>query len=140
MVLGLAHFMPIRYSVSILHKASEIAEKIESLQAQLDNLLNDRTDVSAITKAAVTSKVPVKRNARRAPEKTRQPRGTFAAEVREVLKDSTEPLRTAQIFEKLVKKGAVQNTANAKKVLGIRLYKLGGVKTLGGGLFGLAAA
>jgi hypothetical protein len=132
--------MPIRYSVSILRKAAEIAEKIESLQAQLDNLLNDRTDVSAITKAAVTSKVSVKGNARRASEKTRQPRGTFAAEVREVLKDSTEPLRTAQIFEKLVKNGVVQNTANAKKVLGIRLYKLAGVKTLGGGLFGLAAA
>jgi hypothetical protein len=131
--------MPI-HSASTLRKAAEITEQIESLQAQLDSLLNDGDKVPTITKAPAVPRFAAKRNSRRAPKKVRQPRGTFAAAVREVLKNSTEPLRTAQIFEQLVRKGSVQNTANAKKVLGIRLYKLAGVKSLGGGLFGLATA
>ena len=131
--------MPI-YSASTLRKAAEITEKIESLQGQLDDLLNDDNNVPTNTKATATPQVPAERNSRRAPKKAKQPRGAFASAVREVLKNSTEPLRTAQIFEQLVKKGTVQNTPNAKKVLGIRLYKLVGVKSLGGGRFGLAAA
>jgi hypothetical protein len=138
-MLKFVTFMPI-YSASTLRKAADITEKIESLQARLDDLLNDGNNVPTFTKATATRQVAAKRNSPRAPKKVRQPRGAFTFAVREVLKNSTEPLRTAQIFEQLVKKGTVQNTPNAKKVLGIRLYKLVGVKSLGGGLFGLAAA
>ena len=50
-------------------------------------------------------------------------------------KKSEEPLKTAQIYDALVAQGYTFTFKDAKKVLGIRLYKMLGVHPLGGGLF-----
>ena len=52
-----------------------------------------------------------------------------------ILKRSTNPLKTADIYDELVAQGYNFAFKEAKKVLGIRLYKMLGVQPLGGGLF-----
>jgi len=52
-----------------------------------------------------------------------------------VLKKSTKPLKTADIYDELVARGYKFTFKEAKKVLGIRLYKMLGVQPFGGGLF-----
>ena len=75
-----------------------------------------------------------------APKSTEEGRGTLRPAVVAILKGSKTPLRTAQIYDALVQQG-YQFTLfkdakkDAKKVLGIRLYKMLGVQPLGGGLF-----
>ena len=53
----------------------------------------------------------------------------------EILKRSKNPLKTADIYEELVAQGYKFTFKEAKKVLGIRFYKMLGVQPLGGGLF-----
>jgi hypothetical protein len=52
-----------------------------------------------------------------------------------VLKESDKPLKTADIYDALVARGYKFTFKEAKKVLGIRLYKMLGVQPLGEGLF-----
>jgi hypothetical protein len=52
-----------------------------------------------------------------------------------VLQKSGKPLKTAQIYEALLAQGYGFTFAEPKKILGIRLYKMAGVRRLGGGLF-----
>jgi hypothetical protein len=52
-----------------------------------------------------------------------------------ILKNSKKPLKTADIYNALVGQGYTFTFKEAKKVLGIRLYKMLGVKPLGEGLF-----
>jgi hypothetical protein len=52
-----------------------------------------------------------------------------------ILETSKKPLRTAEIYDALVQQGYQFTFKDAKKVLGIRLYKMLGVQPLGGGLF-----
>jgi len=52
-----------------------------------------------------------------------------------VLRKSTKPLKTADIYDELVAQGYKFTFKEARKVLGIRLYKMLGVQPLGGGLF-----
>jgi hypothetical protein len=52
-----------------------------------------------------------------------------------ILKRSTKPIKTADIYDELVAQGYKFTFKEPKKVLGIRLYKMLGVQPLGGGLF-----
>ena len=52
-----------------------------------------------------------------------------------ILKNSKKPLKTADIYNALVAQGYTFTFKEAKKVLGIRLYKMLGVESLGEGLF-----
>jgi hypothetical protein len=52
-----------------------------------------------------------------------------------ILKESKKPLKTADIYDALVARGYKFTFKEAKKVLGIRLYKMLGVQPLGEGLF-----
>jgi len=142
-------------------QAAELQERIEGLQAQLDSLLSG-TDGSPSTSNVLTkakqrpkpklSSKPTTLHAiakgRAKPPETpkaqkakRQPRGTLSSAVAAVLKDAGKPLNTAQIFEKLTARNFVfsQDDPGAnKKILGIRLYRLAGIKSLGKGLFTVA--
>ena len=62
-------------------------------------------------------------------------RGTLRPAVVAILKKSKNPLKTADIYDALVEQGYKFTFKEAKKVLGIRLYKMLGVQPLGGGLF-----
>ena len=53
----------------------------------------------------------------------------------EILKKIKKPLKTADIYDALVAKGYQFTFREPRKVLGIRLYKMLGVKALGEGFF-----
>jgi hypothetical protein len=124
-----------------LRKASAIAEQIEHLEEELSNLLNDGGDQNPAIKPVEPirkSRIAVARKGLRpVSTTTSQPRNLLSSTVVDILKRSRKPLNTARIYEKLVEKNFHLNSPDQKKYLGIRLYKLAGVKSLGKGLFGL---
>jgi hypothetical protein len=120
-------------------QAAQIAEEIESLEKQLDNLLrggetpvDNQTTPKAPAKRRVAAPKKAPSAAIQAPE---QGRGTLRPAVVAVLKKSKTPLKTADIYDNLVAQGYQFTFNEPKKVLGIRLYKMLGVQALGGGLF-----
>ena len=120
-------------------QAAQIAEEIESLEKQLDNLLrggetpvDNQTTPKAAPKRRVSAPKKAPSAAIQAPE---QGRGTLRPAVVAVLKKSKTPLKTADIYDNLVAQGYQFTFNEPKKVLGIRLYKMLGVQALGGGLF-----
>ena len=70
-----------------------------------------------------------------APKAAENGRGTLRPAVVAILKNSKTPLKTADIYDALVAQGYTFTSKEAKKVLGIRLYKMIGVEPLGEGLF-----
>jgi hypothetical protein len=119
-----------------LRKAAEVTAKIEALQDELDSILGQGRDITMDTK---TGTVPPRARKRKiGARKPRRARGALREAVAEVLKKSTKPLKAAQIYEQLVQKKSYPDNPKSKKILGIRLYKLAGVKSLGKGLFAAA--
>jgi hypothetical protein len=76
-----------------------------------------------------------KKAASPAPKAAEEGRGTLWPAVVAILKNSKKPLKTADICDTLVAQGYKFTFKEAKKVLGIRLYKMLDVQSLGGGLF-----
>jgi hypothetical protein len=120
-------------------QAAKIAEQIESLEKQLSALLERGDSVpekqrppTAPPKRRVAAP---KKSGSAAPKATGDGRGTLRPAVVAILKKSEEHLKTAQIYDALVAQGYTFTFKDAKKVLGIRLYKMLGVQPLGGGLF-----
>jgi hypothetical protein len=129
----------VHYSSKNLAQAAQIAEKIESLEKQLSLLLqggNSIAEKQSAPKAAPKRRVSVPKKAESAaPKATEEGRGTLRPAVVAILKKSKNPLKTADIYDALVAQGYKFTFKEAKKVLGIRLYKMLGVQPLGGGLF-----
>jgi hypothetical protein len=126
-------------SSKTLAQAAQIAEKIESLEMQLSILLQGGV---AIEQKQSTPKAVTKRRSASpknagsaAPNGSGEGRGTLRPAVVAVLKESDKPLKTADIYDALVARGYNFTFKEAKKVLGIRLYKMFGVQSLGEGLF-----
>jgi hypothetical protein len=120
-------------------QAAQIAEKIETLESQLSVLLEGG---NSIAEKQSTPKTPPKRRisspkkaAPAAPKAAEEGRGTLRPAVVAILKNSKKPLKTADIYDALVAQGYTFTFKEAKKVLGIRLYKMLGVEPLGEGLF-----
>ena len=129
--------MPI--SSKTFAQAAQIAERIESLENQLTVLLQGG---DSIEKKKINPKVAAKRRISlpkkvesAAPYGSGDGRGTLRPAVVAVLKESEKPLKTADIYDALVARGYKFTFKEAKKVLGIRLYKMLGVQSLGEGLF-----
>jgi len=119
------------FSSNTFAKAAQIAEQIESLEKQLNLLLQGgraRADKLSTPKPA-----PKRRYT--APKTAEEGRGTLRPAVVAILKNSKKPVKTADIYDALVAQGYKFTFKEAKKVLGIRLYKMLGVQPLGGGLF-----
>jgi hypothetical protein len=129
----------VHYSSKNLAQAAEIAEKIESLEKQLSLLLqggNSIAEKPSTPKAVPKRRVSVPKKVEpAAPKATEEGRGTLRPAVVAILKKSKNPLKTADIYDALVSQGYKFTFKEAKKVLGIRLYKMLGVQPLGGGLF-----
>ncbi len=129
----------VHYSSKNLAQAAEIAEKIESLEKQLSLLLqggNSIAEKQSTPRSAAKRRVSVpKKVESAAPKATEEGRGTLRPAVVAILKKSKNPLKTADIYDALVAQGYKFTFKEAKKVLGIRLYKMLGVQPLGGGLF-----
>ena len=105
---------PVHLSSKTFAQAAQIAEKIESLEKQLSVILQGG---NSIAEKQGTPKVPLR------------------PAVVAILKKSKKPLKTAEIYDTLVAQGYNFTFKEPKKVLGIRLYKMLGVHSLGGGLF-----
>ena len=127
------------YSSNTFAKAAQIAEQIESLEKQLSVILQGG---DSLAKKQGTPKVAPKRRIAlpkkadsAAPKAAEDGRGTLRPAVVAILKKSKNPLKTADIYDALVAQGYKFTFKEAKKVLGIRLYKMLGVQPLGGGLF-----
>jgi hypothetical protein len=139
----------VHYSSKTFVQAAEIAEQIESLEKQLSALLQGGNSVAGNSVAgnsvAVKPSAPKAAPKRRvsapskaetaAPKAGEEGRGTLRPAVVAILKKSKNPLKTADIYDALVEQGYTFTFKEAKKVLGIRLYKMLGVQPLGGGLF-----
>ena len=127
------------YSSNTFAKAAQIAEQIESLENQLSVLLQGGDSIAekqSTPKAAPKRRIALPKKAdSAAPKAAEDGRGTLRPAVVAVLKKSTKPLKTADIYDELVAQGYKFTFKEAKKVLGIRLYKMLGVQPLGGGLF-----
>jgi hypothetical protein len=119
--------------------AAKIAEQIESLQKQINDLLQGKETTfrpENSPKAPPTRRVSLRRNVvTSAPVANKEKRGTLRPAVIQILKRSKEPLRTADIYNALVAQGYPFVVKEPKKILGIRLYKMLGVQALGDGLF-----
>ena len=115
-------------------RAAAIAEEIESLEKQVNDLLQGKE----ITLQPESSpKAPPTRSvqALKKPVASNEERGALTPAVVRILKRSKKPLRAADIYNALVAQGYPLTGKEPKKVLGIRLYKMSGVRVLGGGLF-----
>jgi hypothetical protein len=136
---------PVPLSSKTFAQAAQIAEQIESLETQLSVLLQGgdpieqkrSTPKAAITpKAATKRRIALQKNATSAaPNGSGDGRGTLRPAVVAILKESGKPLKTADIYDELAARGYKFTFKDAKKVLGIRLYKMLGVQSLGEGLF-----
>jgi hypothetical protein len=129
----------VHFSAKTFAQAAEIAEQIESLENQLSVLLqggDSTAEKQSTPKAAPKRRVSVPKKADSAtPKAAEEGRGTLRPAVVAILKRSKKPLKTAEIYDALVAQGYTFTFKEAKKVLGIRLYKMLGVQPLGGGLF-----
>jgi hypothetical protein len=131
---GRHHFSSITFA-----KAGQIAQRIESLEKEL-NLLLQRGDSIAekqsIARAALKRRISAPRKAGPAPPKgTEEGNGSLRPAVMAILKKSKKPLRTADIYDALVAQGYQFTFREPKKVLRNRLYRMFGVHAFGGGLF-----
>jgi hypothetical protein len=129
----------VHFSSKIFIQAAQIAEQIESLENQLsvllhggDSIAEKQTTPKAAPKRRISSP---KKAASAAPKAAEEGRGTLRPAVVAILKNSKKPVKTADIYDALVAQGYQFTFKEAKKVLGIRLYKMLGVQPLGGGLF-----
>jgi hypothetical protein len=136
---------PVPLSSKTFAQAAKIAEQIESLETQLSVLLQGGDPIEqkqSTAKAAIAPKAATKRRTA-LPKKVESAahngsgdgRGTLRPAVVAILKESDKPLKTADIYDALVSRKYKFTFKEAKKVLGIRLYKMLGVQPLGEGLF-----
>ena len=116
--------------------AAAIAEEIESLERQVNDLLQGKEVTIQPESSPKTPQTrSVKKIATSAPVGGNEGKGTLTPAVLRILKRSKKPLRAANIYDALVAQGYPFRGKEPKKVLGIRLYKMSGVQVLGGGLF-----
>jgi hypothetical protein len=129
----------VHFSSKTFTQAAQIAEQIESLENQLSVLLQGGDSIAekqSTPKAAPKRRIALPKKAdSTAPKAAEEGRGTLRPAVFAILKKSEKPLKTADIYDELVAQGYKFTIKEAKKVLGIRLYKMLGVQPLGGGLF-----
>jgi hypothetical protein len=133
------------FSSKTFAQAAKIAEQIESLETKLSVLLQRAEPIEqkqSNPKTAITQKASTKRRIAlpkklesATPNGSGDGRGTLRPAVVAILKESDKPLKTADIYDALVARGYKFTFKEAKKVLGIRLYEMLGVRPLGEGLF-----
>ena len=129
----------VHFSSKTFAQAAQIAEKIETLESQLSVLLQGGSSIAekqSTPKAAPKRRISSpKKDASATPKAAEEGRGTLRPAVVAILKNSKKPVKTADIYDALVAQGYTFTFKEAKKVLGIRLYKMLGVEPLGEGLF-----
>ena len=138
-----------KLSSSTLRKAAEIQERIESLEVELQRLLQT-TEESVVTPPAVAHRtVSVSRKRGRRParavagpsargRRSTSPTGPLAPAVVSVLKAKGSPMAVSDILAGLMSNGYKFSSPEPKKNLFARIYRLKGVKQVGPGRFAAA--
>lgn len=118
-----------------LRAAANIAERIEQLEARLEQLLIGSDQPKAPkkrltegSKKRITKSSFLKRPAT-------GHRGALSEAVREVLAASPKPMGVRSIYEALYRQDFAFSFPDPVKNLGVRLYRISGVKPIGKGLF-----
>jgi hypothetical protein len=128
----------VHISANNLKAATRIAEEIESLQEQLDELLQNGPGRPPQRIANSRQKTPRPESlVPRPPKKDEKGRGTLKPAVHQVLARSKTPLNAGAIFDALVASKYKFSFSEPRRILRIRLYKMAGIQPLGGGLFKL---
>jgi hypothetical protein len=123
-----------RLSSASLHKAADIQERIERLQAELDQTL-----VSSAGAKTLTVRNPATRGQqmglRGRGQRVAPSSGPLAPAVVRVLKSHGAPMRVSDILKGLLSSGYKFTSLEHKKNLFARIYRLKGVKQVGPGKF-----
>jgi hypothetical protein len=136
-------------SSSTLRKAADLQERIEQLQQELDALFQQTGEAAdgaptrpegqkqpvtppAERRGKATVAAPAARGRGR---RRGSPSGPLAPAVVQVLKAKRTPMGVAEILEGLRANGYQYPSADPKKNLGARIYRLKGVKQVGPGQF-----
>ena len=139
-------------SSSTLRKAADLQERIEQLQHELDALLQQTgeaagdaarrpegqkqpTTAPTERRAKATAAAPAARGRGR---QRGSPSGPLAPAVVKVLKAKDAPMSVAEIVDALRASGYQYPSADPKKNLSARIYRLKGVKQVGPGRFAAA--
>jgi hypothetical protein len=136
----------VKLSSSTLHKAAEIQERIEKLQAELETLLETGaepvTGSVSLTESAPSlargrgrKPAPVAPTSRGRGRRSTSPTGPLAPAVVKVLKSHSSPMSVSDILDGLLSDGYKFASAEPKKNLFARIYRLKGVKQVGPGKF-----
>ncbi|HXM29329.1 MAG TPA: hypothetical protein VN957_25110 [Chthoniobacterales bacterium] len=127
-----------------LRRAADIQDEIEKLQSELDQMF-ETGESPAPPSDSVVIRRPRRKVARRADasvaapvRRNASPSGPLAPAVVKVLKAHKRPMSVAEIVEGLEKNGYQFITAQPRKNLAVRIYKLKGVKQVGPGRFSAA--
>ena len=135
-----------KLSSSTLRKAAEIQERIEHLQAELNDLLQTGEAASSASTLAATSTPAVSRGRGRKAaavppagrgrgRRSTSPTGPLAPAVVKVLQSRNSPMSVAEILDGLLSNGYKFASPEPKKNLFARIYRLKGVKQVGPGKF-----
>jgi hypothetical protein len=128
----------VNISANTFKAAARIAEEIESLQKQLDELLQDGPGYPPERITASRRKTPPVENLLPEPrERDKKGRGTLRPAVHGVLATSKTPLNAGAIYDALVASKYKFSFPEPRRILRIRLYKMAGIQPLGDGLFKL---
>jgi hypothetical protein len=136
----------VKLTSSTLRKAADIQERIERLQAELDQVL-DTKEASASTVVRPPAARRASRgagrgrtgsatlNGRSRGRRSTSPTGPLAPAVVRVLKSRSGPMGVSEILDGLLKNGYKFNSPEPKKNLFARIYRLKGVRQVGPGKF-----
>jgi hypothetical protein len=121
-----------RLSSATLHKAADIQERIERLQAELNQTLVSSAGAKT-PKFRNLAALPQKPGARGRPASLSP--GPLAPAVVRVLKSHGAPMGVSDILKRLLSNGYKFTSREPKKNLFARIYRLKGVKQVGPGKF-----
>jgi hypothetical protein len=117
-----------------LRRAAIVQKKIEDLQIQLDALFESEKYDGTARKSQLPSRKATRRQTTISVPPVKGS-GPLTPAVHRVLAEAGTSLKTAGIYDALVAERFKFPFDEPKKNLGIRLYKMAGVKPLGKGLF-----
>jgi hypothetical protein len=136
----------VKLTSSSLRKAADIQERIERLQAELDQVLDTKEESTSVvvrppaarkaSRGAVRGRAgSATLNGRSRGRRSTSPTGPLAPAVVRVLKSRSGPMGVSEILDGLLKNGYKFNSPEPKKNLFARIYRLKGVRQVGPGKF-----
>lgn len=118
-------------TVEQLKKAIAIREQITQLERELSEIFNASSVEERLPNGAPIKRTPTLLKPGRKPMRARD----LGDSMLDVLRASSSPMRSAEIYAELERKGYPFTSVDAKKLVGVRLCSLKGAKKVGLGLY-----